>query len=931
MESNNYSRWRHQMLLVLGKFSLQRHVLDDAADHTFPDWERMDCVVMTWLNGTISPDLEEIVREDHPTARSVWLALEQQFLGNREQRALYLDAAFRNFVQGDLFIIDYCRKLKSMADALGDMGEVVTDRTLVLNLIRGLNECFASIGMHLQHGRPFPTFLEARADLLEELNLAHRSAPSPTTLVASGAAGSTGLPQPPSKPAATPQQPSGGPSSTGSNSRNSGKGDKRGTRGGKGKGRQSSGPAPSANHQQAPPGGPWPSFYKPWSGSISMWPGNRPPLAPIPAPRSPLPAPAPQPQAFVAGAQAQWAAPPGPQGPWAAPPGYYYPTTGMPSWDAQGLASSFNTVSLTPPQQHDWIFDTGATSHMTSDAGTLSYTSSSRYPIPPSIIVGNGALLPVTSSGTAHLPNSLCLNNVLVSPRLIKNLISVRQFTSDNNCSVEFDPSGCSVKDLQSQKVITRCNSSGPLYPLRPSGASPLPAAHLATVAGSSASTLWHRRLGHPGFETLSKLMACNKEIRQSICHACQLGRHIRLPFPVSASRASYNFDLIHCDLWTSPVPSVSGFKYYLVILDDCSHYVWTFPLRLKSDTFTTLSNFFALVSTQFGCTIKSVQCDNGREFDNSSARTFFLTHGTHLRMSCPYTSAQNGKAERTIRSLNNVVRSLLFQACLPPRYWVEALNTATMLLNILPTKTLRSRTPHEALLGSPPAYDHLRVFGCRCYPNLSATAVHKLAPRSTSCVFLGYSAHHKGYRCLDIDSNKIISRHVIFDESSFPFAEQSSPPSPAEFEFLDTFTNPAPVPIGPTRLLLPAAGPSLATPTSPADHSLQYPHCHVRQCPLALFLRPRRLRLLRPHSHVRPRRLPHSHVRLSSPHRALLSPRCIAGVAHLLQRLPHSHVRLSSSNRALLSPRCTAGVALLLRHLHPRRQSPLHPFRRGL
>jgi hypothetical protein len=46
---------------------------------------------------------------------------------------------------------------------------------------------------------------------------------------------------------------------------------------------------------------------------------------------------------------------------------------------------------------------------------------------------------------------------------------------------------------------------------------------------------------------------------------------------------------MIHCDLWTSPVPNVSGFKYYLVILDDFSHFVWTFPLRLKSDTFPTL------------------------------------------------------------------------------------------------------------------------------------------------------------------------------------------------------------------------------------------------------------------------------------------------------------------------------------------------------
>ena len=131
--------------------------------------------------------------------------------------------------------------------------------------------------------------------------------------------------------------------------------------------------------------------------------------------------------------------------------------------------------------------------------------------------------------------------------------------------------------------------------------------------------------------------------------------------------RATSNFDLIHCDLWTSPVPSVSGFKYYLVVLDDCSHYLWTFPLRVKSDTFSTLANFFSFVRTQFGVTVKAVQCDNGREFDNSSTRTFFLTNGVHLRMSCPYTSPQNGKAERMIRTVNNAARTYYFRpVCLP-------------------------------------------------------------------------------------------------------------------------------------------------------------------------------------------------------------------------------------------------------------------------
>ena len=69
----------------------------------------------------------------------------------------------------------------------------------------------------------------------------------------------------------------------------------------------------------------------------------------------------------------------------------------------------------------------------------------------------------------------------------------------------------------------------------------------------------------------------------------------------------------------------MSGYKYYLVVVDNFSHYSWTFPLRAKSETFPTLLHFFAWVSTQFGLTVKSIQCDNGREFDNSTSRSFFL------------------------------------------------------------------------------------------------------------------------------------------------------------------------------------------------------------------------------------------------------------------------------------------------------------------
>jgi hypothetical protein len=57
--------------------------------------------------------------------------------------------------------------------------------------------------------------------------------------------------------------------------------------------------------------------------------------------------------------------------------------------------------------------------------------------------------------------------------------------------------------------------------------------------------------------------------------------------------------------------------------------------------------------------------------------------------MSCPYTSLQNGKVERIICSVNNVIRTLLIQASLPRRYWAEGLHTTTYLLNHLPTTVI--------------------------------------------------------------------------------------------------------------------------------------------------------------------------------------------------------------------------------------------------
>jgi transposase InsO family protein len=121
------------------------------------------------------------------------------------------------------------------------------------------------------------------------------------------------------------------------------------------------------------------------------------------------------------------------------------------------------------------------------------------------------------------------------------------------------------------------------------------------------------------------------------------------------------------------------------------------------------------------------MQADNGTKFINSTVTTFFTTHGIRLCLSCPYTSAQNGKAERAIRTLNDVTRTLLLQSSTPPSYWAKARVAATHLINLHPSQPIGFAIPYTRLHNTAPDYSALCVFGCLRYPNQSATAKHKI------------------------------------------------------------------------------------------------------------------------------------------------------------------------------------------------------------
>jgi hypothetical protein len=265
-------------------------------------------------------------------------------------------------------------------------------------------------------------------------------------------------------------------------------------------------------------------------------------------------------------------------------------------------------------------------------------------------------------------------------------------------------------------------------------------------------------------------LPLCGPVNKHSVCESCQLGKSKQLPFSLSSRWTKSPLELIHSDVWTSPVPSLSGCRFYVVFIDDYSRYFWLYPIINKSDIFQCFVKFKLLVEKQFSAVIKQFQSDNGGEYTSNQFKPFLSQNGILHRLSCPHTSQQNGTAERKHKHVVEIGLTLLAQSGLSSKYWVDAFLTATFLINRLPTPVLNNESPFSKLFGKQPDYTFLKSFGCLCYPLLRPYAAHKLSFRSKPCIFLGYVANHYGYRCLEPHSSRIyISRHVVFDEFKFP------------------------------------------------------------------------------------------------------------------------------------------------------------------
>ncbi|KAG8484033.1 hypothetical protein CXB51_023002 [Gossypium anomalum] len=448
---------------------------------------------------------------------------------------------------------------------------------------------------------------------------------------------------------------------------------------------------------------------------------------------------------------------------------------------ATAYDSTFNSTGSSVPLpvgSTSWCPDSGATHHVCRNDSTLH--GSTPYSGNSSLLMGNGVSTKISSVGNAIFPTPtriLHLSNVLCVPSIRKNLLSVSQFATDNNVFFEFHPSYCVIKDIQTRKILMRGQVRDGLYHFSASLAGLSPSVHNVAFQVCSPITdvfsLWHKRLGHPADNIVKTVLAScqisfNKSHINGVCVACQKGKSHKLPFSQSHTKYVDLFELVVSDMWGLASVPCEGNLYYVSFIDMTSRFTWVYLVRCKSQAIDCFGQFQKMVFTQFGKTIKQFQSDWGGEFRAFSSA--LANQGILHRVTCPHTSEQNGVAERKHRHIVETGLTLLAQANLPMDYWGYAFCSAVHLINRLPTSVLEGKTPFQCLFGREPTYDHLRVFGCCCFPYLRRFGKHKLEFRSQPSTFLGYSPRHKGYFCLTPDGKVIVSRHVVFDENRFLF-----------------------------------------------------------------------------------------------------------------------------------------------------------------
>jgi len=157
---------------------------------------------------------------------------------------------------------------------------------------------------------------------------------------------------------------------------------------------------------------------------------------------------------------------------------------------------------------------------------------------------------------------------------------------------------------------------------------------------------------------------------------------------------------------------------------------------------------------------------DNENRYVDRKLKNFCRIEGIDLQNSPAFSPHKTDVAAMRIRTLKTMASCMIKAKSLDPTLEVEAISSATHILNRSPHLALDGKTPFEVWCGRKPILSHLRVFGCPTWASHSSRSCKE--PTPCPCTFLGYEDNAKAYRLMDPE------RHEIFVEKDVNFEECS-------------------------------------------------------------------------------------------------------------------------------------------------------------
>ena len=285
----------------------------------------------------------------------------------------------------------------------------------------------------------------------------------------------------------------------------------------------------------------------------------------------------------------------------------------------------------------------------------------------------------------------------------------------------------------------------------------------------------WHRRLGHCNVRAIIEMakngvsqgMPIDLSSMPANCEHCALGKQSRTSVPKTreGSKASKRLERVHVDLCgPMAVTSRAGNLYSMNMIDDFSGYVWTVSLRSKADACSAFQIWHKAVTVQTGHQIRTLVTDNGELISNAMT-DFCRSEGIDHLTTAPYTSTQNGRAERLHRTILAKACTMRIACNAPAFLWDEFCSTAAYLNNFTAATANLGRTPYELWFDRKPSLSHLREIGCHAFA-LQMPPLSKIYARSQPYILIGYAPHSKAYRLWDPASSRVFnSYHVTFTE----------------------------------------------------------------------------------------------------------------------------------------------------------------------